>query len=55
MPDPDHKPVRTWGEFKAAIESQGVSDNTKLGYIDWDQTYHEPPTVRLSDGRATIE
>ncbi len=26
----------TWKEFKEAVEKQGVTDDTTLAYIDWD-------------------
>lgn len=32
----------TWGEFKRAVEAQGVTDDTKLAFIDWG---HGPPAV----------
>lgn len=25
----------TWAEFKAAVEKQGVKDDTKIDWIDW--------------------
>lgn len=33
----------TWAKFKAAIESQGVTENDEVAYIDWRE--NDAPTV----------
>ena len=37
----------TWKEFKDAVENQGMKDDTKIEYIDWDG--YEPPEVNLDN------
>lgn len=36
-----------WGEFKAAVEAQGVTDDMQLWFIDW---HHVDKDVKV--GRA---
>lgn len=31
--------MMTWGEFKQAIERQGVKDNNRIMYIDFDPIF----------------
>lgn len=31
--------MMTWGEFKQAIERQGVKDNNRIIYIDYDPIF----------------
>lgn len=38
----------TWGEFKAAVEAQGVTDETKIWYVDITEPNAESVTVDLS-------
>jgi len=38
-----------WKEFKEYVESKGIKDNTKVGYIDWIDS--DLPEVEIySDG-----
>ncbi len=38
----------TWGEFKKAIERQGVEDADRVNYIDWhDDGVFEGPVVKF--------
>lgn len=42
-----------WGEFKAAVESQGVIDETDIAWIDYDGSPHLK--VSLNDsGRIEV-
>lgn len=48
----------TWGEFKAAVEGQDVTDLTALDYIDCSFLYYKDPddiAVGINDGKASIE
>lgn len=44
----------TWQEFKEAVEDQGVTKDTELGYIEWDNG-HEPQFTSTADGQGYIE
>jgi len=41
-----------WAEFKAAVEAQGVSDETDIDWIDYDGSPHLK--VSVESGRITI-
>jgi len=45
----------TWGEFKAAVEKQGVKDTDELFYVDLDTFYPTIKVVRGVDNSVQIE
>jgi hypothetical protein len=42
----------TWGEFKAKVESQGVTDNLKICWIDMDGEHD--PEVKIGDYKSEV-
>jgi hypothetical protein len=42
----------TWGEFKAAVEKQGVTDTDKLWYIDWHGDIDDDVNVDLTQSAS---
>jgi len=44
-----------WGEFKAAVEAQGVNDKTNIAWIDYDGSEHLKVTVEDSRGITVVE
>lgn len=43
------KTTMTWKEFKEALESQGMNDDTEIYYIE---TYMKEPTIRMASIRS---
>jgi len=43
----------TWGQFKRQVEAQGLNDDTKLSYVDWDSAL-KPKVIFVFDNRASI-
>jgi len=48
----DCEAFMTWKEFKEAVESQGVRDDTVIDYIDYSTDIWERPKVTFSPERV---
>ena len=43
-----------WGEFKAALETQGVNDETDIAFIDYDGSMDHLKVEKDDSGRIDV-
>jgi hypothetical protein len=54
MPDNQKNSVLTWGEFKRAVESHGITDEVPISFIDTKNDPTEVEVVRDKDGHLVV-
>jgi hypothetical protein len=54
MPGNQKNSILTWGEFKRAVESHGITDGVQISFIDTKNDPTEVEVVKDKDGHLVV-